>query len=148
MKWLWRRQVQKYSFYYILEKQKREIEEIERKRREEEKRAWKARERFRDVTTAEKRYKKDMEAEIYEITIWDALRMHGVKPLFKDLWELSRACADQRGCYRMLVHFRLAGREGDLQLVREAERLGVDVELVISLLYAGKREEAAKLMRP
>ncbi len=144
MKW---RQIQRYPYYHILEKQRREIQELEKKRREEEKKAWRALERFRDVITAEKRYRKDMEAEIYEITIWDALKMHGVKPLFRDLWELAKACADQRGCYRMLVHFRLAFREGDLQLVREAERLGVDVELVISLLYAGKREEAIKLLR-
>ena len=143
MKW-----VRKYPYYHILEKQRREIEELEKRRREEERRAWRAaREKFRDVVSAEKRYRRDMEAEIYEVSIWDVLRMHGVKPLFKDLWELAKACADQRGCYRMLVHFRLAGREGDLQLVREAERLGADVELVITLLYNGKREEAAKLLR-
>jgi hypothetical protein len=144
MKW-----VRRYPYYYILEKQKREMEELEKKRREEERRAWKAaREKFRDITSAEKRYRKDMEAEIYEVTIWDVLKMHGVKPLFRDLWELAKACADSRGCYRMLVHFKLASREGDLQLVREAERLGADVEIVITLLYAGKREEAAKLLRP
>ena len=143
MKW-----VRKYPYYHILEKQKRELEELERRRREEEKRAWRAaREKFRDVVSAEKRYKKDLEAEIYEVSIWDVLKMYGVKPLFKDLWELSKACADQRGCYRMLVHFKLAGREGDLQLVREAERLGVDVEMIVTLLYNGKREEAAKLLR-
>jgi len=143
MKW-----VRKYPYYHILEKQKREIEELEKRRREEEKRAWKAaREKFKDIISAEKRYKKDLEAEIYEVSIWDVLKMQGVKPLFKDLWELAKACADQRGCYRMLVHFRLAGREGDLELVREAERLGADVELVITLLYSGKREEAAKLLR-
>lgn len=143
------RWVRKYPYYHILEKQKREIEELERRRKEEEKRAWRAaREKFRDVVSAEKRYRRDVEAEIYEVSIWDVLRMHGVKPLFKDLWELAKACADQRGCYRMLVHFRLAGREGDLELVREAERLGADVELVITLLYNGKREEAAKLLRP
>jgi len=142
------RWARKYPYYSILEKQKREIEELEKRRREEEKRAWRAaREKFRDVVSAEKRYKKDMEAEIYEASIWDVLKMYGVKPLFKDLWELSKACADQRGCYRMLVHFRLAFREGDLQLVREAERLGVDVEMIITLLYNGKREEAAKLLR-
>jgi hypothetical protein len=141
-----RRQIQRYPFYPILEKQKREIEELERRRKEEEKRAWRALEKFRDVVSAEKRYRRDMEAEIYEVTIWDVLKTHGVKPLFKDLWELAKACADQRGCYRMLVHFRLAGREGDLQLVREAERLGTDVELVIMLLYSGKREEAVKLL--
>jgi len=144
----WRRQVQTYPYYSILERQRREIEELERRRREEEKRAWRAaREKFRDVVSAEKRYKKDLEAEIYEVSIWDVLKMHGVKPLFKELWELSKACADQRGCYRMLVHFRMAGREGDLQLVREAERLGADVEMIITLLYNGKREEAAKLLR-
>jgi len=142
------RWVRKYPYYHILEKQKREIEELEKRKREEEKRAWRAaREKFRDVVSAEKRYKKDMEAEIYEVSIWDVLKMYGVKPLFKDLWELSKACADQRGCYRMLVHFKLAGREGDLQFVREAERLGVDVEMIITLLYNGKREEAAKLLR-
>jgi len=143
MKW-----VRRYPYYHILERQRREIEELEKRRREEEKRAWRAaREKFRDVVSAEKRYKKDLEAEIYEVSIWDVLKMYGVKPLFKDLWELSKACADQRGCYRMLVHFKLAGREGDLQLVREAERLGVDVEMIVTLLYNGKREEAAKLLR-
>ena len=143
MKW-----VRKYPYYHILERQRRELEELEKRRREEEKRAWRAaREKFKDIISAERKYKKDMEAEIYEVSIWDVLKMYGVKPLFKDLWELSKACADQRGCYRMLVHFRLAGREGDLQLVREAERLGVDVEMIITLLYAGKREEVAKLLR-
>jgi len=143
MKW-----VRKYPYYSILERQRRELEELEKRRKEEEKRAWKAREKFKDIISAERKYKKDMEAEIYEATIWDMLKIHGVKPLFKDLWELAKACADSRGCYRMLVHFRLAGREGDLQLVREAERIGVDVEIVITLLYAGKREEVAKLLRP
>jgi hypothetical protein len=144
-----RRQIQRYPYYHILERQKREIEELERRRKEEEKRAWKTiREKFRDVVLAEKKYKKDMEAEIYEVSIWDVIRMHGVKPLFRDLWELAKACADQRTCYRMLVHFKLAGREGDLELVREAERLGADVEVIIMLLYQDKREEAAKLLRP
>jgi hypothetical protein len=143
MKW-----VQRYPYYHILERQKREIEALKRKKEEEEKRAWKtAKEIFRDIVSAEKRYKKDLEAEIYEASIWDVLRAYGVKPLFRDLWELSKACADQRGCYRMLVHFRLTHREGDLQLVREAERLGADVEMIILLLYQGKREEAAKLLR-
>jgi hypothetical protein len=141
------REVQRYPYYHILERQKREINEIEKKRKEEEK-AWKtAKEKFKDVASAERRYKKDLEAEIYEVSIWDILRAHGVKPLFKDLWELSKACADQRGCYRMLVHFRLAHREGDLQFVREAERLGADVELVVTLLYSGKREEVVKLLK-
>jgi hypothetical protein len=142
------REVQRYPYYHILERQKREIDEIEKKRKEEEK-AWKTvKEKFRDIVSAERRCKKDLEAEMYEVSIWDILRAHGVKPLFKDLWELSKACADQRGCYRMLVHFRLAHREGDLQLVREAERLGADVEMIILLLYQGKREEAVKLLRP
>jgi len=144
MKW-----VQRYPYYHILERQKREIEALKRKKEEEEERAWKtAKEKFRDIVSAERRCKKDLEAEIYEVSIWDVLRAQGVRPLFKDLWELSKACADQRNCYRMLVHFRLAHREGDLQLVREAERLGADVELVTTLLYNGKREEAAKLLRP
>jgi hypothetical protein len=143
MKW-----VRRYPYYHILERQRREMEELERRRKEEEKRAWRAaREKFRDIISAEKRYRRDMEAEIYEVSIWDVLKMHGVKPLFRDLWELAKTCADRRGCYRMLVHFRLAGREGDLQLVREAERLGADVELVITLLYADKREEAARLLQ-
>jgi hypothetical protein len=144
MKW-----VRRYPYYHILEKQKREIQELERRRREEEKRAWRAaREKFRDVVSAEKRYRRDVEAEIYEVDIWDILKMHGAKPLFKDLWELAKACTDQRMCYRMLAYFKLAGRTADLELVREAERLGADVELVATLLYAGKKEEAAKLLRP
>jgi hypothetical protein len=144
MKW---RQIQRYPYYYILERQRREIEEMEKKRREEEKRAWRAREKFRDIISSEKKYRKDVDAEIYEVTIWDVIG-NRAKPLFKDLWELAKACADRRSCYRMLVHFKLAGREGDLQLVREAARLGADVELVVTLLYNGKREEAAKLLRP
>ncbi len=149
MKWLRRRQVQRphYYIYHILERQRQEIQEIERRREEEEKRAWRAREKFKEVVSAEKRYKKDIEAEIYEITIWDVVRMYGAKPLFRDLWHMAEHCSDVRACYRMLTHFRLAGREDDLEIVREAERLGVDVELVISLLYAGKREEAVKLLR-
>jgi hypothetical protein len=142
----WKRQVQRYPFYYILEKQKREIEELEKRRREEE-RAWKtAREKFKDVAS-ESRYKKDLEAEIYEVSIWDIIRMHGGKPLFKDLWHLSENCADVRACYKMLVHFRLAGREGDLEVVKEALKTGVDVEMVVMLLYNNKREEAVKLLR-
>jgi hypothetical protein len=44
----------------------------------------------------------------------------------------------------MLVHFKLAGREGDLDLVREALKTGVDVEMIVMLLYNNKREEAIK----
>ncbi len=143
MKW-----VRRYPYYHILEKQKREIEELEKKRREEEKRAWRAaREKFRDVVSAEKRYKKDMEAEIYEVSIWDVLKMYGVKPLFKELWHLAEYCTDVRACYKMLVHFKLGGREGDLELVREALKTGVDVEMLIMLLYQDKREEAVKLVK-
>ncbi|MFZ8811746.1 MAG: hypothetical protein ACO2PN_27070 [Pyrobaculum sp.] len=141
MRWM-----RKYPYYHILEKQKREIEELEKRKKEEEKRAWKAaREKFRDVVSAEKRYKKDMEADIYETSVWDVMR--GVKPLFKDLWHMAEHCTDARSCYRMLVHFRLAGRTADLELVTEALKTGVDVEMVIALLYNGKREEAVKLVK-
>jgi hypothetical protein len=142
------RWVRRYPYYHILERQRREIEELERRRKEEEKRAWRAaREKFKDVVSAEKRYRKDMEAEIYEVSIWDIIRMHGVKPLFRDLWHLAEHCTDVRACYKILVHFKLGGREGDLELVREAERIGADVEMIIMLLYQDKREEAAKLLR-
>ncbi len=139
--------IRRYPYYSILERQKREIEEIERRRKEEEK-AWKAAQRkFKDVVAAEKRYERDMEAEIYEVSLWDVVLLFKTKPMFEDLWKLAKTCSDQRTCYRILAYFRLAGREGDLQLVREAERLGVDVEMVIMLLYQGKREEAVKLLR-
>jgi hypothetical protein len=145
MKW---RQVQRYPYYHILEKQKREIEKLEKRQREEEKKAWRAaREKFRDVTSAERRYKRDMEAEIYEVSIWDVIRMYGVKPLFKDLWHIAEHCTDVRACYKMLVHLRLGGREGDLEIVREALKTGADVEMLVMLLYQDKREEAAKLLR-
>jgi hypothetical protein len=134
--------------YHILERQRREIEEIEKKRREEEKKAWKAARKFKDVVSAEKKYRKDVAAEIYEVSIWDVVKMYGAKPLFKDLWHMAEHCADVRACYRMLVHLKLAGRTADLELVREAERIGADVEMIIRLLYQGKREEATKLLRP
>jgi hypothetical protein len=60
---------------------------------------------------------------------------------------MAEYCTDVRACYKMLVHFRLGGREGDLELVREALKTGVDVEMLIMLLYQDKREEAAKLLR-
>jgi hypothetical protein len=47
----------------------------------------------------------------------------------------------------MLAYFKLEGRTADLELVREAERLGADVEMLIMLLYQDKREEAVKLLR-
>jgi len=140
------RWVRKYPYYSILEKQKREIEELERRKKEEERRAWRtAREKFRDVVSAEKRYKKDLEADIYEASIWDVMR--GVKPLFKDLWHMAEHCTDARTCYRMLVHFKLGGRTADLELVTEALKTGVDVEMIIMLLHQDKREEATKLLR-
>jgi len=142
------RWVRRYPYYHILERQRREMEELEKRRKEEEKRAWRAaREKFRDIISAEKRYRKDMEAEIYEVSIWDVLKMHGGKPLFRDLWHMAEYCTDVRACYKMLVHFRLGGREGDLELVREALKTGVDVEMLIMLLYQDKREEVAELLR-
>jgi hypothetical protein len=142
-----RREIQRYPYYHILEKQKREIDAIEKKRKEEEKKAWKAARKFRDVISAEKTYRKDVGAEIYEITIWDILKVHGVKPLFRDLWHLSEHCTDIYSCYKMLVHFKLADKESNLDLVREALKTGVDVEMIIMLLYNNKREEALKLLR-
>jgi hypothetical protein len=142
------RWVRRYPYYHILERQRREMEELEKRRKEEEKRAWRAaREKFKDVVSAEKRYRRDMEAEIYEVSIWDVLKMLGGRPLFRDLWHMAEYCTDVRACYKMLVHFRLGGREGDLELVREALKTGVDVEMLIMLLYQDKREEAAKLLR-
>jgi len=35
----------------------------------------------------------------------------------------------------------------DLKLVREAVRIDADVEVLVTLLYQGKREEVARLMR-
>jgi hypothetical protein len=143
MRW---RQVQRYPYYHILEKQKREIEKLEKRRKEEEEKTWRAaREKFKDVASAERRYRRDVEAEIYEVSIWDVIRMHGVKPLFKDLWHIAEHCTDVRACYKMLVHFKLAGK--DLDLVREALKTGVDVEMIVMLLYNNKREEAIKLLR-
>jgi len=47
----------------------------------------------------------------------------------------------------MLAYLKLEGREDDLKLVREALKMDADVEVLVTLLYNGKREEAAKLMR-
>jgi hypothetical protein len=60
---------------------------------------------------------------------------------------MAEHCTDVRGCYRMLAYLKLEGREGDLQLVREAIKIGVDVEMLITLLYQDKREEAVKLVK-
>jgi hypothetical protein len=134
----------------ILRKMKREADEayrrIAEREREEKRKMREAARRFRDIIKAEK-LNKEWELEYVELTVEDFLRMYRVKPLFKDLWELAKACTDQRMCYRMLAYFKLEGRTADLELVREAERLGVDVEMIITLLYNGKREEAVKLLR-
>jgi hypothetical protein len=143
----WRRGYPHHQIYHILEKQRREIEELERRRKEEEKKAWKAARKFKDIISAEKTYRKDVDAEIYEVSIWDILKMYGAKPLFRDLWHMAEHCVDTRSCYRILVHFKLSNRESDLDLVREALKTGVDVEMIIMLLYQDKREEAVKLLR-
>jgi len=134
----------------ILKKMKREADEayrrVEEREREERRKTKEAARRFRDIVKAEKLYK-EWELEYVELSVEDFLKMYRVKPLFKDLWELAKACTDQRTCYRMLAYFKLEGRAADLELVREAERLGADVEMIVTLLYNGKREEAVKLLR-
>jgi hypothetical protein len=60
---------------------------------------------------------------------------------------MAEHCTDVRGCYRMLAYLKLEGREDDLKLVREAVRIDADVEVLVTLLYQGKREEVARLMR-
>jgi hypothetical protein len=132
----------------ILRKMKKEADEayrrIAEREREEKRKMREAARRFRDIIKAEKLYK-EWELEYVELTVEDFLRMYGVKPLFKDLWHMAEHCTDVRSCYRMLAYLRLEGREGDLQLVREAIKIGVDVEMLITLLYQDKREEAVKL---
>jgi hypothetical protein len=134
----------------ILRKMKKEAEEtyrrIAEREREERRKTREAARRFRDIIKAEKLYN-EWELEYVELTVEDFLRMYKVKPLFKDLWELAKACTDQRTCYRMLAYFKLEDRTAELDLVREAERIGADVEMLIMLLYQDKREEAAKLLR-
>jgi hypothetical protein len=134
----------------ILRKMKREADEayrrVEEREKEEKRKMREAARRFRNIIKAEKLYK-EWELEYVELTVEDFLRMYRVKPLFKDLWELAKACTDQRTCYRMLTYLKLEGRTADLDLVREAERLGADVEMIITLLYNGKTEEAVKLLR-
>jgi len=134
----------------ILRKMKREADEayrrVEEREKEEKRKMREAARRFRDIVKAEK-LNKEWELEYVELTVEDFLKMYRVKPLFKDLWELAKACTDQRTCYRMLAYFKLEGRTADLELVREAERLGADVEMIITLLYNGKSEEAIKLLR-
>jgi hypothetical protein len=134
----------------ILRKMKKEADEayrrIAEREREEKRKMREAARRFRDIIKAEKLYK-EWELEYLELSVEDFLRMYRVKPLFKDLWHMAEHCTDVRGCYRMLAYLKLEGREGDLQLVREAIKIGVDVEMLITLLYQDKREEAVKLVK-
>jgi hypothetical protein len=134
----------------ILRKMKREADEayrrVEEREKEEKRKMREAARRFRDIVKAEK-LNKEWELEYVELTVEDFLRMYRVKPLFKELWHMAEHCTDVRGCYRMLAYLKLEGREGDLQLVREAIKIGVDVEMLITLLYQDKREEAVKLVK-
>jgi uncharacterized protein YdiU (UPF0061 family) len=134
----------------ILRKMKREADEafrrIAEREREEKRKMREAARRFRDIIKAEKLYK-EWELEYVELSVEDFLRMYRVKPLFKELWHMAEHCTDVRSCYRMLTYLKLEGREGDLQLVREAIKIGVDVEMLITLLYQDKREEAVKLVK-
>ena len=134
----------------ILRKMKKEADEayrrVEEREKEEKRKTREAARRFRDIIKAEK-LNKEWELEYVELTVEDFLRMYRVKPLFKDLWHMAEHCTDVRGCYRMLAYLKLEGREGDLQLVREAIKIGVDVEMLITLLYQDKREEAVKLVK-
>jgi len=134
----------------VLRKMKKEAEEayrrVEEREREERRKTREAARRFRDIVRAEKLYG-EWELEYAELSVEDVLKMYRVRPLFKDLWHMAEHCADARACYRMLVHLKLAGREGDIELASEAAKMGADVEVLTMLLYQGKREEAAKLMR-
>jgi hypothetical protein len=134
----------------ILRKMKREADEayrrVEEREKEEKRKMREAARRFRDIIKAEK-LNKEWELEYVELTVEDFLKMYRVKPLFKELWHMAEHCTDVRGCYRMLAYLKLEGREGDLQLVREAIKIGVDVEMLITLLYQDKREEAVKLVK-
>jgi len=112
----------------------------------ERRRAREAARRFRDIVRAEKLYG-EWELEYVELGVEDVLRMYKVRPLFRDLWHIAEHCTDVRGCYRMLAYLKLEGREDDLKLVREAVRIDADVEMLVTLLYQGKREEVARLMR-
>ncbi|MFP3252148.1 MAG: hypothetical protein RXO32_10535 [Thermoproteus sp.] len=112
----------------------------------ERRRAREAARRFRDIVKAEKLYG-EWELEYVELSVEDFLKMYGVKPLFRDLWHMAEHCTDVRGCYRMLAYLKLEGREDDLKLVKDAVRMDADVEMLVTLLYQGKREEVAKLLR-
>jgi len=134
----------------ILRKMKREADEayrrVEEREREERRRAREAARRFRDIVKAERLYG-EWELDYVELAVEDVLKMYRVRPLFRDLWHMAEHCTDVRGCYRMLAYLKLEGREDDLKLVREALKMDADVEVLVTLLYNGKREEAAKLMR-
>jgi len=134
----------------ILRKMKREADEayrrVEEREREERRRAREAARRFRDIVKAERLYG-EWELDYVELGVEDVLRMYRVRPLFKDLWHMAEHCTDVRGCYRMLAYLKLEGREDDLKLVREALKMDADVEVLVTLLYQGKREEVARLMR-
>ena len=132
----------------LLEIRRRVREEVAETRRmlRERRRAREAARRFRDIVKADRLYR-EWELNYVELSVEDFLKMYGVKPLFKDLWHMAEHCTDVRGCYRMLAYLKLEGREDDLKLVKDAVRMDADVEVLVTLLYQGKREEAAKLMR-
>ena len=134
----------------ILRRMRREAEEAYRRvaegEREERRKRAEASRRFKEVVKAEK-LAGEWELDYYEMSLEDFLARYGVRPVFKELWELARSCADVRSCYRVLAYFHLEKKEAELQLVREAAKLGADVEMVANLLYQGKTEEAAKLLR-
>jgi len=134
----------------ILRRMRREAEaayeRVEEQERVKRRRRAEAARRFKEIFKAE-RLHGEWGLEYHELSLQDFLRMYRAKPLFRDLWGLAKACSDQWTCYRMLAYFKLEGRVADLELVREAERLGADVEMVITLLYNNRREEAAKLLR-
>ena len=112
----------------------------------ERRRAREAARRFRDIVKAEKLYG-EWELEYVELSVEDFLKMYRVRPLFRDLWHMAEHCTDVRGCYRMLAYLKLEGREDDLKLVKDAVRMDADVEMLVTLLYQGKREEVARLLR-
>ena len=112
----------------------------------ERRRAREAARRFRDIVKAEKLYG-EWELDYVELSVEDFLKMYRVRPLFRDLWHMAEHCTDVRGCYRMLAYLKLEGREDDLKLVKDAVRMDADVEMLVTLLYQGKREEVARLLR-
>jgi len=134
----------------ILRKMKREADEayrrVEEREKEEKRKTREAARRFRDIVKAEKLYG-EWELDYVELSVEDFLKMYRVRPLFRDLWHMAEHCTDVRGCYRMLAYLKLEGREDDLKLVKDAVRMDADVEMLVTLLYQGKREEVARLLR-